>query len=397
MSAKKALQLSWCLAEARADEVREYLHQAETVALQQDARGNLLILRFTTCSRDMLFNSAILGAAVVFGTTSAHVLKASLGVIDAACEPRRLPPFRKTLTKVDMRLRDHVLKRTELFAADGDKAEQKVGNMLRGCSMSSNAKAMCPNLRCIVKDRAHTSTKLTKLGWNTDLYLKTTLELYVVGRDSFANLVAHSTVFRKVFNARARAQTVSPVDGQRMTDLQYATQRFSSSQKPLGRVVLFWDASLSTSYEIIVLRKASKPAVARRAQLYLDGQDAERFLQVAMMADGGRIVLGSITRRYDNQSPDPSAEARELQMARHLLDVMFLRRGVLKHESAIFTCHAIKLLSKSRLIKKTSGLASVGGPGTVTSEIVDRCFSRMAAWIHLVMLQLEVRNHQVTA
>lgn len=64
----------------------------------------------------------------------------------------------------------------------------------------------------------------------------------------------------------------------RVRDLQSAKHRHSSTQKPLGRFVLFTDALLSTAQEIVKTR-TGKPVESARS--FLRSINEESLLQLA--------------------------------------------------------------------------------------------------------------------
>lgn len=183
-----------------------------------------------------------------------------------------------------------------------------------------------------------------------------------------------------MFNQRAQEQLESPVDGRRIRDLQHAKQRFHSTQKPLGRFVLFLDAVLATAHEISVRRAGRAPAV--HAAACLDFVTEERVLALAMMADAGDEV-SSVVRFFDTDGYDLAAAPATIQDFLGRIDCLFVQRACLEPESRSYTSHALKLLSRQRLLQGTAGLRALGGPGTLPPATIGRCLSRMAAWVRL--------------
>ena len=124
---------------------------------------------------------------------------------------------------------------------------------------------------------AQCQARLSKKPWEHDPWLRETFETLVTGPSSVTRLIAGSSDFKKVLNEHIREQRESHVDGRRVRDLHYAKQRFDSTQKPLGRWVLWLDAILATAHEICIRRAGRLPA--RQAVACLDFITEESHLQ----------------------------------------------------------------------------------------------------------------------
>jgi hypothetical protein len=79
-----------------------------------------------------------------------------------------------------------------------------------------------------------------------DPFLLSTLVKFICGKDSITKLIAYSSNIKALFNARAAINAESAIDCRKIRDLNYAKNRFHSTQKPLGRFVLAFDALLAT-------------------------------------------------------------------------------------------------------------------------------------------------------
>jgi len=157
--AEKAMQLTWCLAEALKDIDRSALQEAQSIAIHQDMRKSLLCIRFC-CAGNFQVRRGILGMATDFGTSAAEIRTATLDIVSAACTPRSRPPRRsqgpRDLPVLDAALFAHVCSAIEIFDADGADDEQKAGRMLAG---KAGAPAAFGNLKVVMRDRTHAATR----------------------------------------------------------------------------------------------------------------------------------------------------------------------------------------------------------------------------------------------
>lgn len=209
-----------------------------------------------------------------------------------------------------------------------------------------------------------------------------TLVKFVRGKESITKLIAYSTNIKALFNARAKINEESAIDCSKIRDLNYAKNRFHSTQKPLGRFVLAFDALLATAVEVANRRAGTDPA--KVAVRFLQTVTEEDLLTIALLADAGD-ESGAIVRFFDCETYDVAESAVMLSTFLNRIDCLFLRRGCLTLDGT-YTKFVIDLLQRPRTITLHQPfiVRSIGGGG-VHPEVVDRCMSRMAAWVRLVM------------
>ena len=118
------------------------------------------------------------------------------------------------------------------------------------------------------------------------------------------------------------------------------------------------------------------------AQEFLDSIDVEKMISMAMLADAGDEA-GGLVRFFDADEFDIAAAPAEISSFMQRSDALFLQRQALK---CGYTQHMVThLRSTVRLCRSSNGeIRSVGGTSSVTDEVLDRCFARMAAWVRLV-------------
>ena len=179
---------------------------------------------------------------------------------------------------------------------------------------------------------------------------------------------------------------MSILAGNRVRDLQSAKHRFASSSKPAARVVLHLDAVLATVHEITT-RRAPHQEEHKNLQKFLDWVDAERLMTLAVMADAADESL-AIIRLFDSQY-DPSNLAGALAEFIHKLDVLFLQRQILESPHTYSSYMLRSLRRRPRLLRASTGVKSLGGPGCLEAEAMDRIFSHMAGWVRLCVKSLD--------
>ena len=104
-------------------------------------------------------------------------------------------------------------------------------------------------------------------------------------------------------------QQPGSVVSERIRNLRLARQRFDSTQKPLGRLVLFMPAVLDVALKIASLRTGEERG---SANAFLTTLDSESVLQLSMLADAGDETL-MLTRLVDTEEADPAKFPSECQ------------------------------------------------------------------------------------
>lgn len=167
--------------------------------------------------------------------------------------------------------------------------------------------------------------------------------------------------------------------GNRIRDLQSAKHRFASTQLPLGRFVLFFDAILGVAHKIVQTRTYQPEGAS--AQEFLDFIDEEKLICLALLADAGDEA-SALVRFFDGDEYDVAASPVMIRSFLNHIDHLFLRRGAL---TCGYAAHAVQhLRATSRLVRLGSGdHKTIGGTSSVTPEMLNRCFGRMAGYVRL--------------
>ena len=251
---------------------------------------------------------------------------------------------------LDTVLRRHILGAIEVLDADAAGDEARAARLLR---------PSMPRLRVSMRDKTHAATRLASKPWAKDASLKEVFDWAVRGSGSITQLIANSPDLKKIFQTHVAGQLRSPVDGRRVRDLQAAKHRFQSTQRPLGRFVLWVDAVLATAHEVQQRRRLSSPQVAKKAGVFLEGVSEERLVLAAMLADGGDEVSG-VVRFFDSPNYDAARVTAVLEDFAGKVDSLFLQRRVLSPVSCSYTHHMLGVLAEQRLVRKGQRLMPLG-------------------------------------
>ena len=235
-------------------------------------------------------------------------------------------------------------------------------------------------------------SRLTKNPWYADEYLKSTWSAYIMHRDSMTKTIANSTDVKAIFEARVQMMaTSSSVVVRRIRDLQAAKQRFSSTQKPASRFILYLPALVATATEVQARRAASD--IGRRATEFLKNINEEALLTLAMLADAGD-ESSMVVRFFDTKDHDIADTPQMLGSFIDRISHLFLGRaclsetivdGIVCHS---YTSYTIDLLRTSPILLvcqegKQTTTRTIGGPACIDDDMIDRCVARMAAWVRL--------------
>jgi hypothetical protein len=156
----KAAMLTWCLAESLKNRERMFLRRALCIAIHQDARAGVLLVRFTAVDCHLNRLEGVFGIARDFGTKSKDVFCATMQILRDFCTYHLDPPSSvdQSACRFDASLYEHIKNHIELFDADAASDEQRVGRLLRGKSTVDRLECL-PNIKMIMRDRAHAATR----------------------------------------------------------------------------------------------------------------------------------------------------------------------------------------------------------------------------------------------
>ena len=176
-----------------------------------------------------------------------------------------------------------------------------------------------------------------------------------------------------------------------INNLQWAKQRFNSNQKPLSRLILFFDAIWATAVEVAIVRRGSSTgpdgrSPALEAAFFLEQCTAERIFQAAMVADAAEENL-EVVRLFDNpggKGYDLTHVAHQLHSYLNKLDYLFVGEEADCLKCGYTSYMVEEILKRPRVAVVTKGRTfSIGGPGSVDAAMLTRCLARMACYVRL--------------
>ena len=159
------------------------------------------------------------------------------------------------------------------------------------------------------------------------------------------NSPSHRDAFRRhqVRHAGRAASTLK--------NLSYAEHRFDSTARPLGRMILHFEALVMTTVDIIRERRPAS-LEHRGANSALEILNTESMLQLGMVADACDIVVRFI-RFLDKECFDTSALPSHIQALKDSAIDLFTHGGCMKHTG--YTQHMLALIRRPRMVVLTGG------------------------------------------
>ena len=200
------------------------------------------------------------------------------------------------------------------------------------------------------------------------------------GKHSIVAAIENSFLFKNRFEhhvSRSTSEVKSVV-----RSLSLAKQRFDSTQKPIGRFVLWFFPLLQTIVEISRERRGEDSG--DKASAFLAYITEEIVLQIAMLADAGDEGE-QLVRQFDSES----AASEEIGMNINNFLTKVCALFVSDEPVCVltgYTRHMIDMLSQREILLPSldgRGVRGIGGPNCITAEILDRCLGRMKVWVRL--------------
>ena len=214
-----------------------------------------------------------------------------------------------------------------------------------------------------------------------------TYQLLVAAKGSPSKLVQHSPALADIFGRHIQELETCPVRGSRVRKMKYVKHRFNSSAVPLQRSILFFEAVWRFCMECLAVRAGTEPA--KQAGEFLQNVTEEAVIQAAMMAEAADEHL-LLRRWFDSDAWDAASIGRQLDSFLNKLRYMSIVPpgspiGKAGCENHGFVQYAIQMLSQPHVAWVRGTQCVLGGPNSVTRDIMSRCLSRMANWIRLTI------------
>ena len=363
----KVRNLVWALAEAHRVDMRKALADASCVSIAQDVRKGVLCVSFSACNNGLqtthgFFSHCDLNKSAL---DSKAIFEGTLGAIMKFCtEGLGCPGAREYQPRMHHEIVEHLKSTVECFSADGAADEQRAGKLMRG---------FFKNLWIHQHDKAHACKRFLSRTWIADGYLKRIGELLCLSKDSIAQLVHWSPLFRQRFKTAVAEMTQNA--NSRIRDLAAAKHRFTSQSLPLRRAVLYFLPLLRVAQSIYDER-GSGSSEGSAAKAFLSALDSEAALQLSMMADAGDECI-IINRVFDKSCIEKENISQELQTFVQRCSWLFEHGGA---ETTGCCAFMLQLLQTPRTIIVDGQVRTISAP---TDEIKNRCFARMKNWLDL--------------
>jgi hypothetical protein len=206
---------------------------------------------------------------------------------------------------------------------------------------------------------------------------------YVTARHSMVNVIENSHIFKAKFKDCVEQSKHS--FGIHVKNLSLAKHRFDSTQKPVGRMILFMDAVISVAL-FILARRARSSREGKIAEDFLRGLTMEDYIQLAMMADAGDETI-MLVRLCDCEDFDPATTTHEIAQFRKRIVYLFQQGGCLRTEG--YTLFAMNACRRVRNFIVGKEILSFGDRAGAGEDVVRLCLGRMQVWVSLALATLE--------
>jgi hypothetical protein len=142
---------------------------------------------------------------------------------------------------------------------DSASNETKSALVMRNCGLT-------PNLKVIIRDRAHASRRLLSRPWKADPFLNEIAETVVMNNTSICQRIQHSHDLREMYATNVQNYVSNPF--KKSQGLGAAKHRYESWAKPFAMVAMTFPALIRTAEEISVIRVGKA-----------EGNDADNFFE----------------------------------------------------------------------------------------------------------------------
>ena len=359
-----------CIFEAVERRHRALARAADTITLFRDASQGLLVIRALFCDRKLNQNHVLMGLNRDQGSDAFDITEATQKIIEEFSLPHK--KLCSDAERQAAELTMHIRSKIEAVCVDSASNEIKSAGLMR-------TSGVAPNLKVIIRDRAHASRRLLSRPWKADPFLNEIAETVVMNRSSICQRVQHSHDLREMYAKNVQSYVDGPFKNSK--GLGAAKHRYESWAKPFAMVVMTLPALIRTAEEISLVRAGKQEG--KDADKFLKFLNAERVLQLGMLADGADEAY-LLIRIFDDEETDPARQSDELWMFRRRVALLFGHQTARCLTLAGYTKTACDFLETRTHVVKLRGrvLSTFGGPGSV-EQVKQTCLARMQTWTKL--------------
>ncbi len=390
MSKRKRFTIEWCIFEALRDKERDMLSKAATISVAMDERNDRLLVTYAASNKTDV-RSGVLAQLRSPGRTADEVACCVALAVGRLCTRRPRHPHMYTpqeaQSKDDVAC-EHILHQVEMFSADGAANEQLAGRLLHPAVERAGTAEKLPNLKMILRDKAHAARRLTQRTFKVDPLLDELQRTMLFGVDglrgaSVAKMLRDSGPCADIFAREVEQQHCREGPVGAVKHIGFAKHRFDNTAKPLAVAIWNLDAVIS-SCDIIARDHTIHGKFRNVATAFLMMLRPETILLLGMMADASDEVL-ALVRFFDKEAFEVDSMAEAVQTFKRNLNAMF-RSEVCLHTG--FTQLCLKHLHTRKVIVRPGGkVESMCGPHMspeTFAAVTRNCLQRMVAWVRLV-------------
>ena len=378
---RKRRQMTYCLAEAIKARDQDFIRLASAVALFRDERKGRVAIRFRAVSQDLEVRCGTMGLEIQPGTGARNLTKATHRIMKrfcsrfANCPPDSRQKSRQGKARLKMPLLRHLRNVVTCVTTDAAADEVLSSELMRASVWTELQEQLTPNLRFVVRDKAHASRRITSRPWSADVRLQEIMSYMCAGKYSIAKQVQFSEEVKRIFVAFA--SDTDAVLRRAVGNFRAAAHRFESYSKPLGRTCLFIHACVRTALRIMRTRSDASSKKAREWLLWVT---EERALLAAMLADAADSSI-RLTRLMDSEDVDPAVISCEVGFYLSSIRALFQEGDCLKEFG--YTTTMLETLKSPLVFQIGYATKCFGDTAGVSQATQQRCLARMQAWIKL--------------
>ena len=355
------------LCEALRQRQREFMRKASTMSIKRDESDGRVIVRAQAATPKLESMSFMLGMRKYTEGCDAYDITEVTGEL--------LDHF----AKGDAKLMEHMRNILEAVCVDAASAETTSARLMM---THPRGNPVAPNLKAVIRDRAHASRRMISRPWQADEKVNEVTQELIMGNTSIVQRIYHSKLFTEWYK---RYVQQSPRIEVRTGDLGAAKHRYESWAKPMAQFILTFPAIIAVAQDISVTRVGNQEA--KDAYQFLTDLTEEKVLLIALLADAADEAL-AVTRAFDREDTDISRQAGLLHAFRVRIRNLLESGQVFKLPG--FTLAACRMLEEPMYVTPSSReLRPLGGLGRVTEDLKERCLRHLRAWVHVCGLVIE--------
>ena len=211
--------------------------------------------------------------------------------------------------------------------------------------------------------------------WAADEFLRECMHEFIEKKDSITKIITFKPYFREMYNKNRSRCFEDIAVSKRIKDLAYAPQRYHSEARSLMRMIITWDAVLTTAVQVPLVRGATSPEGASMLQTIGKCTD-EMALQLGMLGDMA-LECSQFVSHCDVDELDEGGFMSDVGDFNAVLARLFLQ-GMCVQIPGLTTV-MMNALSRPRTFIISGRPKTFGSAGGVDPEMVTRCLRRMAA------------------